>query len=505
MTTNDRDRGLRAALSDLPAGLYAVVVIGAALRLYGLGAENYWVDEFRSLQHVVNRTPLEVIVEVPRFNPHPPLYFVLLDFWTDLVGISEPAVRLLSAVFGIAAIPLLYLVGAQLYDRRVGVLSAGILAVSGFHIQYSQTARMYSLLVFATLLSMYALLRLRANQTRRNTVWYFLATVLLVYSHVFGVLVVAAQHCYVLGSRFVRADGSNAVDLRRWIAVNLGVAVATIPWGIGIVKQAMELLAGGDSGGAGLGWIPDPSPIQLLSAVGGYVTPTVQDGMAGFLVLVIVGLLALGSGSRVPLDRERTLLLGSWLVIPVLGLFVASYLVVPLFVARYTSAALPAVALLLAKEIRRIDSVELRYIAVGMVVLSLVAGLPGYYQQPQYTEWDDAAATIAGNAGDDDLVLIYYGHNAGTFDYYLDQRRSSLPIEGINGAQLDTIAKGETPPETHEALASHDDVWVTLTDVGATKRRHVLGLMERSGYEVRDSHEFFRVRVYHYVANGSQE
>ncbi len=496
---------LRESLAEQPAWLYVAIAVGAVLRLYGLGAEDYWIDEFRSLQYVATRSPIEVALEIPFFDPHPPLYYVLLDVWTGLVGVSEPAVRLLSAIFGIAAIPLVYLVGAQLYDRRVGVTSAAILALSQFHVRFSQTARMYSLLVFATLLSMYALLRLRANPTRRTTGWYFLATVVLVYSHVFGVLVVAAQHCYVLGSRFVRTDGTWAVDPRRWLAVHLGVAVLAIPWAIGIGQQAMTLVTSSGTGGSGLAWIPDPTPMRLVSAVGGYLTPSIQNGFAGLLVLLVVGLLALGSQSRVPLDRERTLLLGCWLAVPVLGLFVASYLLVPLFVARYTSAALPAVALLVAKEIRRISSVEFRYIAVGLVLASLVAGLPGYYGQPQYTEWDEAAATIAGNASEDDLVLVYYGHATGTFGHYLDRRDAGLAVEGINGTELDTIRRGETPPETREALAEQDDVWVTLTDVGATRRQHVLGLLARAGYERRDSEEFHRVRVYHYVENGSQE
>ncbi|MFD1586672.1 glycosyltransferase family 39 protein [Halorientalis brevis] len=504
MTTSDISRDVRTALSNYPAGLYVALAVGALLRLYGLGAEDYWIDEFRSLQYVATRSPIEVALEIPFFDPHPPLYYVVLDLWTSLVGVSEPAVRLLSAIFGIAAIPLVYLVGAQLYDQRVGVLSAGILALSQFHVRFSQTARMYSLLVFATLLSMDALLRLRANPTRRTTGWYLLATVVLVYSHVFGVLVVAAQHCYVLGSRFVRADGTWAVDPRRWLAVHLAVAALAIPWGVGIGQQAMTLVTSGGSGGSGLAWIPDPTPMRLVSAVGGYLTPSIQNGFAGLLVLIVVGLLALGSQSRVPLDRERTLLLGCWLAVPVLGLFVASYLLVPLFVARYTSAALPAVALLLAKEIRRIGSVEFRYIAVGLVVLSLVAGFPGYYQQPQYTEWDEAAGTIAGNASESDLVLVYYGHATETFGHYLDGRQSNLTVEGINGTELDAIETGETPPATRDAIADHDDVWVTLTDVGPTRRQHVLDLLERTGYGARNSYEFNRVRVYHYVANGSE-
>lgn len=497
---------LRDRVTAQPASLYVVIAIGTALRLFGLGAENYWIDEFRSLTYVANRTPIQVAVEIPFFDPHPPLYYVLLDLWTDLFGRSEPMVRLLSAIFGIAAIPMLYLVGKELYDERVGVVAAGILALSRFHIRFSQTARMYSLFVFATLLSMYWLLRLREDPSRRNTVAYFVSTVILVYAHVFGTLVVAAQHCYVLASRYVREDGTFAVPLRKWIGTHVVVVALAIPWGIGIATQAMTLLNAPGGKGSNLSWIPQPTVIRLVSAVGQYVAPSLQDGFGGFLVLVVVGLLAVGSASRIGLDRERTLLLGCWIGISVLGLFVVSYLLAPLFVARYTSAALPAVALLVSKEIRRMDSVEIRYIAGALLVVGLVVGLPSYYGQPQYTEWNKAATYVADHGDANDAVLIHFGHAAGTFGYYLHQHQPGMAIDGISGKEMRAIENTSTPPpDPKQAMQTHDDVWLVLTDVGYERRDALRTMLNESGYREEATREYYQVTVYHFVANGSED
>ncbi|MFD1586673.1 glycosyltransferase family 39 protein [Halorientalis brevis] len=495
MDTRGLSTHVRARLTAQPPVLYFVVALGAALRLYGLGAESFWIDEYSSLAYVTSRTTFEVAREVPLVDPHPPLYYLLLDIWTSLVGVSEPAVRLLSALFGIAAIPLLYALGAELYDRQVGVFAAGVLAFSRFHVSHSQNVRMYSLLVFATVCSMLFLVRLRTAPTRRAAVGYVAASVALLYTHAFGALVLVAQHCYVLGSRFVRTGGTWAVDPRRWLGVQLAVAVLAVPWAIDMGRQALALLTpGGGSGAVAWGWIPEPTPIRLVSAVGAYVTPSFEDGFGGFLVLVVIGLLALGSQRRVSLDRERTLLLACWIGIPVVALFVVSSLVVPLFIPRYTIAAMPAVALFVAKEIRRVGTVEIRYISVVLLVVALVAGLPGYYQTSQNTEWDDAAAVVTDGADGDDVVLVHRGYFAGLVAQYVHRDRPTVPVERVSVA---------TPVESvRQTVRSHDgDVWLAMSSSTARNRTEIRAVLARSGRHVRTERAFDDVTVTHYVTN----
>jgi len=55
---------------------------------------------------------------------HPPFYYVLLHYWITVFGTSESAVRLLSALFGVLAIPMIYLVSRQLFDKEAGLVDA---------------------------------------------------------------------------------------------------------------------------------------------------------------------------------------------------------------------------------------------------------------------------------------------------------------------------------------------------------------------------------------------
>jgi len=59
-------------------------------------------------------------------------------------GTTKSAVKLLSVLFGVLAIPMIYVVGRQLFNKGVGLVAAFILALSSFNIYYSQETRMYS-------------------------------------------------------------------------------------------------------------------------------------------------------------------------------------------------------------------------------------------------------------------------------------------------------------------------------------------------------------------------
>lgn len=132
--------------------LVFIILLAAALRFYDLGGESYWYDEVIMLR--VAQDNILTIIEGGR----PPIYIILAHFWIKLFGTEEVATRSLSAIFGVASIPLIYLIGKELFDRKVGLISAFLMAISQFQIYYSQDIRYYSLFVLMTLVSYYFLL-----------------------------------------------------------------------------------------------------------------------------------------------------------------------------------------------------------------------------------------------------------------------------------------------------------------------------------------------------------
>src|SRR5512140_89889 len=96
--------------------LLAIVLFGFALRIARLTFQPLWWDEgyslffaTRDLGTLLDRTALDI---------HPPLYYVLLQFWTYLAGTNDFATRFLSLKFGVLTIPLIYAIARRLFHRR---------------------------------------------------------------------------------------------------------------------------------------------------------------------------------------------------------------------------------------------------------------------------------------------------------------------------------------------------------------------------------------------------
>ena len=149
--------------------LGAVTLAALALRLWGIDA--------RSISHgevYVPGIPLIAGISEPpprhdfyhallwhfHAEPHPIGWYLSMLGWTDIFGTSPAALRIPSALYGAASVVIVGLIGRRVYTAPVGLLAAGILALHGFHIFWSQTARMYTAGMFWGLLSVWLLLRL---------------------------------------------------------------------------------------------------------------------------------------------------------------------------------------------------------------------------------------------------------------------------------------------------------------------------------------------------------
>ncbi|NIN70219.1 MAG: hypothetical protein GTO63_37185, partial [Anaerolineae bacterium] len=119
---------------------------------------------------------------------NPPLLSLIIHVFFGCWGQNEFVARLPSALFGSLSILLAYKVGETLWTREVGMTGAFLLAVNAYHVQYSQEARHYALMVFLALLSLIFLLKaLRGNSTG---LWigFVICTALGLYNHYFAFL-----------------------------------------------------------------------------------------------------------------------------------------------------------------------------------------------------------------------------------------------------------------------------------------------------------------------------
>ncbi|ADB62386.1 glycosyl transferase family 39 [Haloterrigena turkmenica DSM 5511] len=499
----NRDR----SLAGVPVELYPIVLIATALRLFRLESESYWVDEVVSVTTVTSNTPIELLISVPGNDPHPPFYYLLLSGWTALFGTSELATRLLSALAGIATVVVLYGIGRRLFDREVGAIAAVLVAVSPFHVWYAQEVRMYNLLALLTALSVYYFVRIQTDRATdesgfRTEIGYVVSTVLLGYTHVFGLFVILAQNAYVFSRPLVRIVPRSRLTLRRWFELEALTALLLAPWLVKLVRRMLAARAGETTN---VSWIPLPTAETVRETFAAYLGAYLFEESFPLLVsLVVVGclVLALSSGRYVATepgtsaeadrseaagtDRGREIaadreslpvnavyLVVLWFVVPILVPIALSHVVTPIFVDRYSIGASLAFFLLIAVGIRTLSRPSLRYVVVGVLLVGLVAPLPTYYQDDQKEQWRGAAADVESAVDGDDVVLVSRPFTERTFGFYFD--RSDVPT-----VRIPPDASGD---EIRSAVDGHDDVWIVLSYTSSsTNQRIVDAVANRDDY-----------------------
>lgn len=173
-------------------GLTALVILGAVLRLHGLGQPAFDCDELYAIriQGLSLKSIASVVGRAAFHEPHPPLGYLLYLPWVSLFGTAETAVRSLPLLLGVVSIPLIGLVGRRIGGTWVGLAAAALLATNPLHIAFSQEARSYALAVLLVIAAHLFFLRSLGEPSARNRIVYALLVVAAVYTHYFALLAV---------------------------------------------------------------------------------------------------------------------------------------------------------------------------------------------------------------------------------------------------------------------------------------------------------------------------
>src|SRR5438477_1272281 len=189
-----------------------VAALAAALRWCRIDAQSLWYDEGISAHQLTRSFP--EILAASALDSHPPLYYWTLKAWGELFGSSELALRSQSAMWGLAAVVLTFLIGRRLFGTLAGATAALLLAAAPLAVYYSQEVRMYAQVTALGLLAVYA-------YTRRNNWLYAIAGLATLYSQYLGAAVLIALNVHALV--FWRSRPGR--DWAFWLAANAIVAL----------------------------------------------------------------------------------------------------------------------------------------------------------------------------------------------------------------------------------------------------------------------------------------
>lgn len=178
--------------------IIVILLLGAGLRFYDLGGKSMWDDEVITVQ-IAQKDLRHIGQELGQIPNNPALHYWLVHFFLKLgSGNDEFWARLPSALFGIAAIPFLYLLTRALFGKKSALVAIALLAFSPLHIYYSQEARAYTQFTFFSLLSFYFFFEILRQDSRKWEVGYVLSSTLSLYTHYFAIFYLLAQVVIVL-------------------------------------------------------------------------------------------------------------------------------------------------------------------------------------------------------------------------------------------------------------------------------------------------------------------
>jgi Dolichyl-phosphate-mannose-protein mannosyltransferase len=178
--------------------IIVLILSGAFLRFYDLGGKSLWYDEIFEL-HVSSHNLTYITRSVHPL--HSPLNQFINHFFLAW-GKKEFNLRLSSALWGILGIWAIYLAGAIVFGRKEGLIGAFLLTISSYHIRYSQEARMYTLVVLTSLLSIYFFWRALERNEKKAWFGYIIFTTLALYTHLSVFFIIFSQFIFVCLSLF---------------------------------------------------------------------------------------------------------------------------------------------------------------------------------------------------------------------------------------------------------------------------------------------------------------
>ncbi len=464
-----------------------ITLIGLGLRVLLLARKGMWLDETFSVW-VANHSVGEMLRWIVKIDQHPPLYYLLLRNWIALRGDTPYDVRLLSALFGAGAIPMVYLIGKRMSGATMGLAAAVLLALSPFNIYYAQETRMYTLLTFNVAVAMYALVRLLTDaravrpigsqvrdylrawrapglaepnaagnstdkvDTHGQTGWrawiarqrrlpiqtlstdlawivfiVFSAATLL--THNTAVLFLLAVNLFALGLMLFQRLKKSASPLAFqapsfWNWVKAQIGIFLL-WSPWIVAFIRQA-----SRVYQAFWIPEPSWDSVIQVIASFLNPSLtylQGSQVTAIWILYVAMLGLGL-LHYRKKLSQFLFLAVLFAVPFLGELIVS-LRRPIFLDRTLIWTTIPLLLVLAAGITHLRFRLLVIVALGILATNSMFAAADYYRFWQKEDWSTPAGYVANFAQKDDLVLFNSNFVVIPFDYYFEAYEKQYAIQ----------------------------------------------------------------------------
>lgn len=356
--------------------------------------ESLWGDEGFSALAVMK--PFIEMMGVVMRDTAPPGFYILGFIWGRLFGFSEVGLRSLSLLLILGAAVFAGLIVKNVSKNNLLAWLTGLLAFfSPFSFSYAFEWRMYALLTFAVMGSIYFF-------TARKWRGYVILTVLAVYTHHLALFTLAGQVLWFLLTEFDWKQWKSFIK-QLWPFWLVGVFY--LPWCYPMYLQTTRVQ------GAGF-WLKAPTIEEVLGLMGRFITGGVVKKWR-LSVAVMAGILLIGKGWKKIGKKWLEILI--IIMMPIFLSCLVSYLVTPVFYDRYLLSVVVGIPVLLIIGSKK-------WQLPIMIFLVVVYGYCSYqlFIHPKKRPFRDLAAYVKSELKEGDYLLNYNGraHHLWETKYY---------------------------------------------------------------------------------------
>jgi mannosyltransferase len=437
-------------------------IVGVILGLMGIDILISWfyllhqslrLDESQSLYQASHS--FAGVFKVVATDVHVPLYHIILHFWILGFGSSVATVRILSLVFFLLTIPMSYLMAREILSQKLSLFAVALLSLSPFMNWYGSEARMYTLMTLFAVTSQYFFLRIMKGKPGHNWLGYVLTVVVGVYTHYFFIFALLTQAIFYLAQRKHFPVGS----FKRFVGTALLAGLSLSPWLIFVYKLG---LASGERP-----MLSRPSTVDLFNTFSQFIFGFQPDGINTILVSfwplsVLLVFFAIGHNRRVP---RGILFMLTAAFLPVIGAYVLSLTVTPVFVSRYLILSLPSLYIFIAWLF---SNYTRRVMQAAAILLILAVTVTGFHQDtsastPVKEDYKAVAATIARDATPSDVVVLSTPFSIYPFEYYYHGSASIKTLPDWDRGPIPAFDETKLPAQVTALAQDHSYAYLLLS------------------------------------------
>jgi uncharacterized membrane protein len=289
----------------------ALFVFNLFLKVQKIKYEGIGLDEPFSIY--VSQFDLSAIVSYLNEGNNPPLYEVFLHFWTNIFGIEAKAVRIPSTIFSCLTAVMIYKIGRQFFSLRTGLIAAILFTFSNHQMFFAHEARVYPMFMFLTCMSMFFFLKIiNSEKNKRTIIGFIVSSILLVYAHYFGVIVLGIQLLSIL---FI--DEIRSKQLKSFLKLYGIISLLYLPQLVVLGKRFFISASEGT-------WL---QPVESLGPLHAFLDSQVNNSAINYVLLLLFLFLVLNQWIKQEVSSK--IIQYSVQILSVFGLMYSTMIVTP--------------------------------------------------------------------------------------------------------------------------------------------------------------------------------